>query len=156
MLFVAAVLTVPQTPLSSGGPTELQDAIVGRWTCSGRFVRSGRPIASTIEIKASGVDGTLLVHHVDRPPDNYRSIELWSPGDVKGQATIADKSGMRWFNVSRLAGALVLDRSDTAGPIERFAYTIVGGNLKVDWSHRDRAGLLVAGDTLLCSQSTAG
>lgn len=130
-------------------------SFVGRWTCSGSFVRSGKPILSKIDIALDSPSGALVVRHDDKPPLQYHSLEVWSP-DLRGggvQASIADRqNGMRVFHSPPIRNdELVFSRPDERDPAEVFQYKLDAARvMHVEWKiARVGAGLAV-GDVLTC------
>jgi hypothetical protein len=145
-LFALALASV----VAQQAPAAVPAALVGRWDCAGRFVRSGKPIAATVMVSAGENPDTLLITHRDKPPTSYRADELWVLG-AGARAAIADASGMRWFDVDVAPGKVVLARGDDKGPVEKFVYTLDGNAaLTIDWWHRGAAAELVPGDTITC------
>lgn len=144
-----AAAALPQS--TSSGWVRAAIEAGGRFECTGRFVRSGRPMAASIEIRRGNDPETFVVTHDDRAPGTYHATELWWLGPDGGRAAIADASGMRSFDVTTGENILALARSDQAGPIERFTYRLAGGGLGVEWWHRDSGGVMSLGDTLSCS-----
>lgn len=152
IIFLIAALSAQQGDLEPHNEPSIITALAGTWQCSGKFVRSGRPIASAIRIELGGPARTLLVRHDDRAPNDYHALELWSFGGGTGRATIADGTDMRWFDLVATSTTVTLDRKDAKGAVESFAYKLVDDHLAVEWRHRDATGALVVGDTLDCSR----
>ncbi|GAA4501802.1 hypothetical protein [Gluconacetobacter tumulicola] len=130
--------------------------IEGSWSCEGYFVRNKRPIASDISITRDAGSGALVLHHDDRPPGPYHSLEVWSNGkDGSLKSSISDVYGMRWFAARGWDGkALKWDRTEGGAVIEQFTYAFGDANtLKVDWAVSHNGSPLTIGDTLTCHRT---
>lgn len=49
----------------------------GRWSCAGKFVQNGKPIASTQVFTADLAGNWLAMRHDDTHPDIFHALELW-------------------------------------------------------------------------------
>ena len=136
--------------LAAAAATASPSAFTGDWICRGRFVRSGRPLAATIKIRAGSVTGSLTVDHRDMAPGQYQTSEIWWLSVASARAAIVDGSGMRWFDGQVGDRMLTFTRSEGSAPLEEFAYRLTTDGLSIDWSHRGATGSLDLGDTLTC------
>ncbi|WP_133258682.1 hypothetical protein [Novacetimonas cocois] len=130
--------------------------IEGAWSCEGYFIRNRRPIASNISITRDAGSGALVLHHDDRPPGPYHSLEVWSNGkDGSVKSSISDAYGMRWFTARDWDGKILkLDRTDGGTVVEQFTYEFRDADtLKIDWAISHNGTPLTIGDTLTCHRT---
>ncbi|MEQ7874307.1 hypothetical protein ABDK56_09930 [Sphingomonas sp. ASV193] len=151
--FVVLGLIAAQAPaLPPAIPAIDAAPFMGRWTCHGRFVRSGRPLDALVSIQRGDIDGTLVVDHRDISPGTYHSSEIWSFKSPGARAAIVDATGMRWFEGRSDGAALLFTRDAEGRPLEQFAYRPSSGGLTIDWSYRGSDGTMALGDTLSCKR----
>ena len=147
-------LAATAAPLGEG-----PQRLVGTWSCSGYFVKSGQPIAGELNISRDPATGTMVVHHDDRLGGGYHSFEIWNTSDAQGlyQAAVSDANGMRSYQSRGWKDdRFDWDRIEHGVVVERFSYRLgAGDELKIDWSiDRHNSGLAV-GDTLTCHRAKA-
>lgn len=157
-LAAAVIMTAPvgQSP----GPAPSGDPFAGysgAWACEGRFVDSGRTVASEVAFE-SVAPGLMVKLHRDLPPGQYLSRELWAsaPGG-KFSSAIASRGGLRVFDSSGPAdGSLTWHRAEQeTGREERFVYALADDRLTIEW-WRSREGELRLGDRLECRRVGGG
>jgi len=154
---IAALALLAATAQPAAAPTaDRFDALVGAWTCRGHFIKSGSPLASRLAIARDAGTQALVVHHDDLPPTTYNSLETWTMlADGSFRAAVASAGNMRWYSATGWQGdTLAWTRSESAAPVEQFAYTLTGpGRMRVDWSVSRGGGPLTLGDTLDCARN---
>lgn len=77
------------------------DFFLGRWSCAGRFVRSGKAIEADVSFEKVLEGKWILFRHDDRPPFSYHAIAewSWSEGEHDYVASIQDSTGgLRLFH----------------------------------------------------------
>lgn len=131
------------------------DPLVGRWTCDGYFVKSGKKIASLVEISRDAPSRALIVRHDDSAPNVYHALELWTStaGAAPFRAAIANESGMRWYvSAGWIGDRLAWSRPDGANPEEQFIYILdpAAGTFQIDWLIARNGGTPTLGDRLTC------
>jgi hypothetical protein len=133
------------------------DRLVGRWNCDGYFVKSGKKIASTLDVTRDAATDALIVRHDDTAPSVYHALEVWTStrGAAPFRAAIANNGGMRWFASDGWTdNSIVWSRSGQGEPEERFAYSIgAQGDLQVDWLIARPGEALALGDRLTCRKA---
>lgn len=152
--FLPLALATTASPLGEG-----PQRLVGSWTCSGYFVKSGKPLTGELSIHPDPATGTLVVHHDDRLGGGYHSFEIWntSPAQDLYRSAVSDPNGMRVYQSQGWRdGRFDWDRIENGVVIERFSYRLSEGDqLRIDWSiDRNNSGLAV-GDTLTCHREGA-
>ncbi|GAA4485484.1 hypothetical protein [Gluconacetobacter asukensis] len=128
----------------------------GSWSCEGYFIRNKRPIASNISVTRDVGNGALLLHHDDKPPALYHSLEVWSVSkDGSLKSSISDVYGMRWFTAQGWDGnGLKLNRTEGGSVVEQFTYAFRNANtLELDWAISRSGRPLTIGDTLTCHRT---
>ena len=148
MLTVVAAAAVLVSPLTN---------FEGHWRCEGRFIASGKPIASELVMTADSASGVFLVRHDDTAPMPYHSIEVWTVDpDGRGlHAAVSDRfSGLRVFRSPPVQdGVLTFSRPQGEPAQEEFRYTLKSSReLQIDWSIAGREQPLRLGDTLSCAR----
>lgn len=100
LLLAVAVPAFATMPAGQG--MRRMQFLVGAWDCAGRFVPSGKPIASTIRFNFDVGGKVLVKHHDDKPPKGYHAIEDWvAKRDGGYAAAIVDGySGVREFDAT--------------------------------------------------------
>jgi hypothetical protein len=156
-IVLAAASTAQADPTPSSAAQSLR-VFEGRWACSGSFVTSGKPIASTIVATWDAPTEALILHQDDAPPNAFHALELWG-GDGAGgfRAAISDAySGVRWLNAAGWQDdRLTWTRMQGSKPAERFVFTRPkAGAFTVEWSPV-KADTFVPGDRLTCSKAAA-
>jgi hypothetical protein len=135
------------------------DRLIGRWSCAGAFVTSGKPIASSIAFARDPSTGALIVRHDDTAPNVYHALEIWTAGQgaTPFRAAIANSGGMRWFASEGWSGdRIAWSRSEHGAPQERFVYALApGGGLRVEWWIARGATPFALGDRLQCRRDQA-
>ncbi|QNA85227.1 hypothetical protein G4G27_15390 [Sphingomonas sp. So64.6b] len=131
------------------------DALVGGWTCDGYFVKSGKKIASVLDIRRDAASRALIVRHDDSAPNIYHALEIWTStkGAPPFRAAIANDSGMRWYvSAGWIGDTLTWSRPDSTKPEEQFVYTLnrVAGTLQIDWLIARDGAAPTLGDRLTC------
>lgn len=72
------VATTDPAPVGSLAPAmQSLSFFEGHWSCSGKFVQNGKPIASTQIFAADLAGHWLAMRHDDRKPDIFHALELW-------------------------------------------------------------------------------
>ena len=67
----------------------------GRWSCDGKFSRSGKTISADLSFEPMLQGKWMLFRHDDRPPFSYHALSEWG-WDEKGQqyiSTVQDSTG---------------------------------------------------------------
>lgn len=130
--------------------------LVGAWDCAGRFVSSGKPIASTIRFNFDVGGKVLVKHHDDKPPNGYHAIEDWvAKRDGGYAAAIVDGySGVREFDATGWKhDSLTWQSGAGITPGQRFIYTRLGDDsFRVDWEVSRDGKSWKTGDTLTCKR----
>ncbi len=131
------------------------DAMAGGWTCDGYFVKSGKKIASALDIRRDAASRALIVRHDDSAPNIYHALEIWTStkGAPPFRAAIANEGGMRWYvSAGWIGDTLTWSRPDATKPEEQFAYTLdrVAGTLRIDWLIARDGAAPTLGDRLTC------
>lgn len=131
--------------------------IEGNWSCEGYFIRNKRPISADMSITHDVRSGALVLHHDDRAPGSYHSLEVWSASkDGSLKSAISDAYGMRWFTSHDWDGrSLKLNRIEDGTVVEQFSYEFRDTNtFKIDWAVSRNGNRLTTGDTILCHRHT--
>ncbi|ANQ41726.1 hypothetical protein BAR24_09770 [Gluconobacter oxydans] len=131
--------------------------IEGNWSCEGYFIRNKRPISSDISSTRDVRSGALVLHHDDRAPGSYHSLEVWSASkDGSLKSSVSDAYGMRWFTSQGWDGrSLKLNRIEDGTVVEQFFYEFRDPNtFKIDWAVSRDGNRLTIGDTILCHRHT--
>lgn len=154
MIAALALLAASAQPAATP-PADRFDALIGTWSCSGHFIKSGAALASRLVVTRDAGTAALVIHHDDLPPTGYKSLETWTMlADGSFRAAVASAGNMRWYDAAGWQGdTLAWSRSEGGAPVEQFAYTLTGpGKMRVDWSIARGGGPLVLGDTLECAR----
>ncbi len=72
----------------------------GKWSCEGRFVRSGKPISANVSFEPALDGKILLFRHDDKPLFSYHALSEWgySISSKHFVSTIQDSAGgFRYF-----------------------------------------------------------
>ncbi|OAG76195.1 hypothetical protein Amal_01966 [Acetobacter malorum] len=131
--------------------------IEGNWACEGYFIQNKRPISADISITPDVRSGALVLHHDDRAPGSYHSLEVWSASkDGSLKSSVSDAYGMRWFTSQGWDGrGLKLNRIEDGTVVEQFSYEFQDTNtLRIDWAVSRNGNRLTTGDTILCHRHT--
>jgi len=156
LLLVAATAFSQERP--SGSVTGL-NFFLGKWSCDGKFVKSGKEISADVSFE-SVLDGKwILFRHDDRPPFSYHALAEWGWDTKKNTfvSTIQDSSGgLRMFRSNGWSGEkLIWDGGDFSGTAQtqRFEFERLGADqFKVSYSlHKDERWVNV--DTSTCKKS---
>jgi hypothetical protein len=131
--------------------------LVGKWNCSGRFARSGKPIESTISFTPILDGNWMLVQHDDLPPNKFHALELWryDKDSKRFTATLFDnfaKQERSFTSDDKGPEKLTWDRSMDGG-VEQFVFELSGKQLSVGYQvKRPPATDWTLVDSLSCSQ----
>ncbi len=106
---LSASLSGQAAPLQGSVKPSVADLefFLGRWSCAGRFVRSGKAIEADLSFEKVLEGKWILFHHDDRAPFSYHALAEWgwSEGDHEYVATIQDSTGgLRLFRSSGWSG----------------------------------------------------
>jgi hypothetical protein len=168
--WLLVILAVPGAAMAGPNPTEAAikpelaalSKIVGDWDCKGVFVKSGKPIASTLRFAVALEGSWVMGQQDDRPPNQFHATMMWGHDAATRQlrgAVFDNFGGMRAFASPGWDGAkLTWTRSDVTATAatERFIYELApSGGLAVTWQTR-KAGpgeAWATGDTLTCTRT---
>jgi hypothetical protein len=156
-------LAIAQT--SSGNPPEkLQSQLsqlagwLGEWHCDGKFIKSGKPISSTVRFSTSLQGRWIEMQQDDLPPNLFHAIEYWGYDEKTGKftATVFDNFNRtsRVFEAKPISnGVLTWNRDVTGGPIsaEQFIFENADGKLKITYQVMKDSAWAV-GDFLTCTR----
>ena len=114
---------------------------LGKWSCDGKFVKSGKNISADVSFEAV-LDGKwILFRHDDRPPFSYHALSEWGSDPKKNAlvSTIQDSAGgLRLFRSDGWSGQkLTWDGGDLSDgqANQRFEYERLGADqFKVTYS----------------------
>lgn len=168
--FSMPVAAVAQTPGAAAaaqpvaaGPTlkpELAPLsfFIGRWSCSGEFTASKKPISSHISV-VPDLDGALIAFRWDdNPPNQFHALELWGFDKTgkKFQNSIHDNfGGLRLFDSPGWEGETLTWTGDRlaapADPGQRFVIERKSATeFVISWQVRKAGADWTTGDRLSC------
>lgn len=145
LLFSATAYAQDKSPApaqeKSPAPVTDLNFFAGKWSCNGKFVKSGKEISADVSFEPV-LDGKwIMFRHDDRPPFSYHAIAEWG-WDAKKNAfvsTVQDSAGgLRLFHSSGWSGQkLTWDGGDLTDsqPNQRFEFDRLGTDqFKVTYS----------------------
>lgn len=99
----------------------------GRWNCAGKFVRNGKPIASTQAFTVELAGNWLAMRHDDTHPDIFHALELWGydkTSKVFNGYFFDNSSSIRHYTSPGWAGNRLVwtNAGPATGPIDRFVF----------------------------------
>jgi hypothetical protein len=131
---------------------------LGEWQCDGKFVKSGKPISSTVRFSPSLQGKWIEMRQDDLPPNRFHAIEFWGydEGGSKFTATVFDNFNQRSrvFEAKPISnGVLTWNRDVSGGPIsaEQFIFENADGKLKISYQVM-KDGSWAVGDVLTCTR----
>ena len=149
---------------SSATPEKLQAQLsqfagwLGNWHCEGKFIRSGKPISSTISFSSALEGRWIEMHQDDLPPNRFHAIEFWGYDDkaAKFTAKLFDNFNQtaRAFEAKPTSnGVLTWNRDVTGGAIsaEQFLFESADRKLKITYQVM-KDGSWAVGDVLTCAR----
>jgi len=162
LIAVLSAFTSAQTPMTPGGnianpEQQVLSPLVGKWNCSGRFARSGKPIENAISFTPILDGNWMLVQHDDLPPNKFHALELWryDKDSKRFTATLFDnfaKQERSFTSDDKGPEKLTWERSMDGG-VEQFVFELSGKKLSVGYQvKRPPATDWTLVDSLSCSQ----
>lgn len=157
----SAAPLAPTTGSSAALAPALQSLafFAGRWTCAGKFAKTGQPIHSE-ETFSGRLDGHwLTMRHDDRPPEHFHGIELWGYDEGSRQFTayVFDNfAGIRRFSSAgwHRSRFIWTDTAPARGVTDRFVFERKDSNTYQVTYGTTRDGVIWStGDTLLCAKN---
>ena len=131
LLFVFLVSTLTAVAASPSDADRLWEfrMLVGKWSCSGRFLHSGKNIQSQLLFEDALEGKWLVMHHDDVPPFTYQAMYEWGCDGKGGKYVMAvqDSSGtLRVFSSKGWEGAELVWETNGQTPSQRFTYLKTG------------------------------
>ncbi|HEX5259810.1 MAG TPA: hypothetical protein VFW35_13650 [Sphingomicrobium sp.] len=163
MLSLAVRPPPPAAPAIRAETASLFTSLAGNWSCSGSFA-NGHRIESTLRFTRRADGAGLSLVHVDRPPNKYRSEEVWAvdkqSGELLSLAWVGLQGSTDWsaslFASDRWsASEITLVQQSMLRPPwtpNRFRYVLLGNFLHVSWE-RQQDNQWVLGDSLECRRT---
>jgi hypothetical protein len=160
LLSFAVVAQTSSTSSSEKLQSELSQFTnwVGQWHCDGKFIKSGKPISSTLRFSSALQGRWIEMQQDDLPPNRFHAIEYWGYDDKAKTftATVFDNFNetSRVFEANPISnGVLTWSRDVAGGPIsaEQFLFENADGKLKITYQVM-KDGSWAVGDVLTCTR----
>lgn len=90
-----APVAQPPRPTPPSVPAELMDYLEGRWSGSGRFIRTGAPVQSTFSFERIVGGEALQVRHAEAAPNTFAYAGLLTMDTVAGELVLLLASNNR-------------------------------------------------------------
>lgn len=136
----------------------LFDGWLGQWRCEGKFIKSGKPISSTLRLSSALQGRWIEMQQDDLPPNRFHALEYWGYDEKAGKftATVFDNfnATSRVFEAKPITnGMLTWNRDITGGPAsaEQFLFDNADSKLKITYQVM-KDGSWAVGDVLTCSR----
>ena len=133
---------------------------MGLWHCDGKFVKTGKPISSSIVFSPTLEGRWIEVHQDDEPPNRFHSVQFWSHDDKDSRfvGTLFDNFSTtpRNFDGVFSDGKLTWKRSiggSSPNVAEQFVFETKGSKLAITYQvMRNGESSWGGGDVLECSR----
>jgi len=115
----------------------------GHWACRGKFVRSGKEIASDLVFENALDNSWVLLHQDDKPPFNYHALYEWG-WDKKEERYLSpvqdSLGGFRIFFSKGWEDQFLTWETEKITPPQRFSYKKLSqGEIEITYSVKGEA-----------------